>query len=484
MMHSYHIFYFPFKWERLGSTDNLFENRVSLENIQLVPYSNWERSPAPANDDEKNEMYDERNYYFPFTHNVLYDNNTTNTIIKHFERKEPKIKGKQLFYKIVPKNQKVYTLRVDAINLNFYSTGVGVLSFYLCNELEEQSEFQDILNINQYGRRILPPFIADVDCRYEIAEYLSIEGLDSAKSYKEDFKHYKKEKEAWKPACLITNLIDDCVENISVTPVIDDRMFVNCWYAHADYSKKIKDDFDSFMMSDEWYRYSYVDSGYPTCQNKELKRELIKKSTYSRWQQYGTLYATTKYSLMALGDKGEFFRDINGKHMRTIYSRMMELVLVQRASMLKFSEEVTEVSSLSNKDRKQILERIGYLYKSYIKFVNQIYFRDVTAQDQGIELYESLINQFDSHNQIKDLDAEISELHEYFIILIDQKRNENGENLNKIAAIFLPATIFAGVFGMNAFTKDVFCVGDFFIQILIITGFTLITYLLLKIKNR
>ena len=74
--------------------------------------------------------------------------------------------------------------------------------------------------------------------------------------------------------------------------------------------------------------------------------------------------------------------------------------------MLRFSGEVTRVSVLE-KGNKIIAERIGSIYKEYIRFVNQIYFRSVTAQDQGIEMYNLLMKQLNTKEQIKDLDEEI-----------------------------------------------------------------------------
>ena len=60
---------------------------------------------------------------------------------------------------------------------------------------------------------------------------------------------------------------------------------------------------------------------------------------------------------------------------------MAELVLVQRASMLRFSGEITKVSQLSNQDVEAVSKRVSSLYKEYIRFVNQIYFREITAQE-------------------------------------------------------------------------------------------------------
>lgn len=55
------------------------------------------------------------------------------------------------------------------MNINLYATGVGFLSFYLKNEDCTQNSPEDILAINQYGRRIMPPFsmIQDYEMRFQ-----------------------------------------------------------------------------------------------------------------------------------------------------------------------------------------------------------------------------------------------------------------------------------------------------------------------------
>lgn len=166
-------------------------------------------------------------------------------------------------------------------------------------------------------------------------------------------------------------------------------------------------------------------------------------------------------------------------HMRTIYSRMLELIIIQRASMLRFSGEVTKVSSLSQYGNKQVAQQIGSLYKEYIRFVNQIYFRHVTVQDQGIEIYKMLMEQFASNDQIRELDDEIGELHQYITLMIDQKRNENGEWLNWLAAVFLPATVLTGLFGMNK-SSDLELDMGFWVHLLIIVGVSVLVYHIIK----
>lgn len=293
-----------------------------------------------------------------------------------------------------------------------------------------------------------------------LAKSIVITGLEGETYRYQDFFDYKIDAHGnerglthtWEPAIFIDSLIKDLSPDMKVTPVIDDRMLVNCWYGNKELSAQIVDNKD-FASSDFWYQYIFVDNGSDTtCKNEQMKKELLEKSTYQRWQEYGTLYGVTRYSLVALTNEKAF--SFIGMHMRTIYSRMFELIIIQRASILRFSSEVTKVSCLSKGSRKQLAERISSLYREYIRFVNQVYFQSVTAQDQGIEMYNMMMEQFLLPEKIKDLDEEIGELHQYATLLIDQKRNENGEWLNKLAACVIPATIMTGLLGMNPFEND------------------------------
>lgn len=501
--YSYHIFYFPFKWEIKGKENEIFSEQVDLDSIPISSCSMWERvqiedSQYSQSGDtkEQEELFAERQYYFDFVHPVLYDmKNVGNSIIHHYERREPKESNVEYHIKV---KDKTYVLRLDALNVNLYSTGVGIMSFYLKNEKESQKDENSIRDINQFGRRIMPPYCGEFSQggRNMLAESIQIIGLLGDKlRYSDSFDYVKGTGTSlkrgfecvWQPAWFIKHLIEDLSPNMKVTPIIDDRMLVNCWYGDDILSNEIKtideDGKVPFLYSDLWYKYLFVDNGNDaTCQNEDMKKHLLKESTYCRWQKYGTLYGLSRYSLVALTNmNARGFIDV---HMRTIYSRMFELVILQRASMLRFSGEVTKVSALKGNDNKKLSERIASLYKEYIRFINQIYFRSVTTQDQGIEMYEMLLRQFDSASQIKYLDDEISELHQYVSLMIDQRRNENGEILNILATIFLPATLLTGVFGMNSF-KD----GDLFsfaIQILLIIIITIASiFLCCKIlKNR
>lgn len=454
MTYSYHIFYFPFKWEIRGFEDKLFSEQVDLNNIDYSECSEWERTPKMSFEEEQS-LYNEKNYYYKFVHHILYDDlsDPTSDLIRHFERKEPK--NGNVFYHIKKKDKSLYELKVDAINLNLYSTGVGFLSFYLKNESELQSKPEDILFINQYGRRIMPPFYKDIELRSEIAQYISIIGLNGGElKYKEDFNNYSP-ADSWKPALFIRSLITDLTTNVCIEPIVDDRMFIASWCKSDELAASFSVDtahLNKFLGKDEksndfWYRYLFVDGSDLTCQNDEMQKRLLEKHTYTRWQKYSSLYGISKYSLVYLTyhKVPAFLLD----NFQTSYARMVELVLVQRASMLRFSGEITKVSKLANQDTEVISKRISSLYREYIRFVNQIYFREVTAQDQGTEMYEMLQSCLKMEDYIKDLDGEMEELHQYVSLMEDRGRNKKAAFLNNIAMFFLPITVITGFWGMN-----------------------------------
>lgn len=447
---SYHIFHYPFQWRKEGSEHLLLSEQIDISGIEFNECSMWERVQTPSPDDAA-DVYNERNYYYKFVHNILYDDSSTPVdLIRHFERREPQMGG-DVTYKIKLKSRNTpYVLKVEAMNINFYSTGIGIMSFYMSNNDSNQAKPEDILNINQFGRRIMPPFFSDIEDRKETAEYICIEGLKSNNVYFEDFSTYAPD-DYWKSATFINKLINEVATNITCTPVIDDRMFVCSWYKNDDLAKVFTDNdkayLDDSSFSDFWYRYLFVDGVSATCQNEDMKKELLTRHTYTRWQKWSSLYGVSRYSMVYLTNKEA--PPFLLQNFITIYIRMIELVLLQRASILRFSAEVTLVSTLKQQKTAVLAERINSLYKEYIQFLNQIYFREVTSQDQGIELYTLFQKTLELDNYIKDLDGEIEELHNYISLRIENKRSRNGEWLNIIAGIFLPATVFTGLFGMN-----------------------------------
>ena len=448
--YSYHIFMFPFRWRIQGYEDKTFSEQISLNNILYSSSSNWTRQVTTDVESENDDLYNERNYFYEFVHDALYDKGSDRSLVRHFERNEPK--HSNVSY-VINCSQKVYELKVEAINLNLYSSGVGVLSFYLVND--KYPEPVDVLRINQVGRRIAPPFIDSVKHRGIIANSIEIVGLQGCESgYYEDFNRYTNQTGSNEPASFVTALIREVAQNIRLKPVVDDRMFVHCWYGNDEWADELSGErYEQFVLGSSWYEYVFVDEmNECSCRNDKMHQALIEQATYSRWQQNKSLYGISRYSLVYLTNVSVW--DVLLRNFITMYARISELILVQKASVLQFSSEVKDISNMEVKSG--FGDKVSSLYKEYIRFINQIHFREISAQDQGIELYEMLYKTMGLERQVEKLDAEIGELYNYVTLREDRKGNHTMSQLTWIATIAVPITAVAGIFGMNnvAFTGD------------------------------
>lgn len=456
-LYSYHIFSFPFKWERTLPSSASYSHKIDLQKITPPAGSPWRNIGQPETTTYQVELYNEKNYFYDFVHPVLYDDGNRNQVlIKHYERDEV-YQGK-VFYKITLPDI-TYKLEVASISLNLYSSGVGILSIYLKNY--EYGEFTDVLKINQYGRRIYPPFLTLTNGvasaqSTELAQVLALEGMfGDPGDFREDFSSYN-EKQHWKPCKLIETLLRDFKDacNWKIEPVFDDRMFVTCWVGSNSLSQQITANPDAYLTSDDWYKLMFLDVQDPTCQHAGMRRAALEKHTLPRWQAYGTLCGVTRYSLVMLTNDSSFSKEFLLTHLRTMYYRMVELNLVQRASLLKFSDEVTVISNLKFSRASHIVDEVSNLYHEYIRFTNKIYFREVTAQEQGIEIYQKIQEVIELRDLMRDLDGEIEELQGYVSLVEEKERNRNLSILTIAASVFVIPTFIVGYLGMNVIDKN------------------------------
>lgn len=496
---SSHLFYFPFVWKCRYSSDDKPCNDVIRDYMECKCRKSWINA-ADCNDivnpedgclnEDFQDLYNELNYFFPFVHKEQYQYSDSlytllskdlfsngekeiwekNPRIIHFERVEKDLKY-EIVVRIDDYVRRKYILDIYAINLNLYSTGVGLLAIFtrnssdLCEEYDirdykiksEPLDPLDILKINQYGRRVMPPFYKDIFNRGEIAESIAIRGLeDNANGRKydlyEDFSSNSLEPQTWKYSKIISGLLMDFDPNLQYEMAIDDRMFVLTWYKNDKCIKEAREEIEDCLedrpyyinhqsLKDYWYRFLFVDGGKDaTCQDRHMKKQLLLEHTYTRWSGYNSLYGVTRYSMVYLTDS--LVPDFLLKYFETIYARMAELVLMQRATVLKFSERINRINNIdSNRDseREQIQNEVNKLCRDYIVFKNQFYFKEVTAQDQGIEMYDMLQKSLRLEEMVKDLDEDIQELYQYNSILEERENNISASRLNVILGAFTPA---------------------------------------------
>jgi hypothetical protein len=239
-----------------------------------------------------------------------------------------------------------------------------------------------------------------------------------------------------------------------IQPSLDDRMFVLGWYGNNELTEELCS-FNSYLCSDKWYRYVFVDNDYPTVQNERMKERLLKEATYDRWSKYGTLFGITRYSFVLLTSKGDFATDVLRKHMHTMYFQMATMLLANRTSILRFGDEIAAlVMHQDDKDHKTHTEKTRKVYDVYLKYYSRIYFKEITHQDQGIELYSLGLKQMKIAEHHEKLDNKFTKLFEYNNMMADGEQADAMNRLTILGTIFLPVSVFLGILGLDVFSLD------------------------------
>ncbi|HAD13438.1 MAG TPA: hypothetical protein DCF33_13510, partial [Saprospirales bacterium] len=249
-------------------------------------------------------------------------------------------------------------------------------------------------------------------------------------------------------------------EKIQIESLIDDRMFTICWAGNDAWSKSLNTanyDDPKSEQAKLWHRVIFLDGKSPGLANDQLLRNLNQNNTTPRTADYGTLFGITRYSFVALTDE-ELGKNLVLPHLQSMYFQIALLSLLQRASILRFSEKITEIAA--NPDQKGYLEKSKALYMQYLHFVNKIYFREVTPQEQGIELYRMMQEKMDIPRDIDTLKQEIAEFHQLLDLENESRQTKAMNTLTIVGSALLAPSLILSYFGLSSFPelpKDQYC---------------------------
>ncbi len=450
--YSYHIFMFPFslkaEWKQ-ADIDKMLKN------------SSWERKQFCYKDGDFASNFSEQGYFYDFSSGAMFDDpDSLNRVLSTYQL--PTSKGDSYTININKYGVKhSYTLAVDKIELNIYDEKAAVLSFHLNND--KYKEIQDILYINDYGRRIYPQYLVngeDGNINIQatknsfLADSICLK-LERKPDLEDDFSSYTEQTiPPYTMPKYIKGLLPEPMHGCRW--LLDDRMYVVSYFSNPDFAKRMSEEYglegkwlDKQRPEWWWYQYVFVDNDDPTCQDEQMFKDLLKQSTYTRWKNYGTLFGISRYSFTCL-----IGNDIIGllRHTKTMYYRMASLVLAQRVLSLYYSREISEISKELDEDKltnKELRARVNTLNRDYLRFVNNVYFREVTPQDQGIELYDLMQKQMNIKRDEEGLSTEVEQLYHYVTMANDEQRNKETERLSIIATLFLVPTLITGIWGMN-----------------------------------
>ena len=299
----------------------------------------------------------------------------------------------------------------------------------------------------------------------------------------------------YKPALskIITYFLDAdnfTYENDTYKSIIDERMFVHSYFSIGDaftYLRKnnseekeitlpcanhhfleaLKKAFENGIEKQEineavklWYQMIFLDWQEPSCQNPYLMKKLLNESTYVRWSNYGGFSGFSRFSSVMISNINEAGFIYN--HFQSMYYQIAILLLFYRGAILNFSDRSENLSNrihdlpsrhVHNSKEKnilnEILEEADRLNKEFLLFRNKFWFREVTAQDQGIEIFDLWSKQMRNKELMQDVESEIHTLFE-FIDSLNEKNISNKINiLTIIGGLFLPIAIITSFFGMN-----------------------------------
>jgi hypothetical protein len=533
---SIHQFMFPFYIEA---------DAFSRFNLQIWEdqHSDWQKQPPYINCDN----YAARQYFHNEVSRLLWDRyeaDSKNIALQHYRYNI--IKGKYCIRvhrdeydedgKHLGRLDYDYELELDRNGIRLYLLDrlkIGILCLTMYNTQYESDE--DVLRINQWGRRIFRPYLfppckeacsrkTEHHCRkpdgpadkgdkcssncYECADELSLQiELDTErKEWNTCYSCWDAKEEKHRPnyALFITELLGD----IDFRHIIDDRMFTCCFHrsqtagqlaaAWSPYTEDLNvfqplaiDITDphtgqkeaenklreiSRAAIDYWYRLSFVDIGI-TCANPKMKYDLLQKVTYPRWADWGTFYAYTRYSFILFAAPG--YPSYLEQHFLQHYHYMTIILLLQRASLISFSDQVnaladkhiiskeriaklTRFNLMANirecfsRDEKQhslgdriktlfhkpecpdLLDELTDFRKDYILFVNKVWFEEVSPQEQGIEMYNIAKNVMELEKQKDILRRDIEELYQFSKTEEADKQSKPLNLISELGSITLP----------------------------------------------
>ena len=468
--YSENSFLFPFIFgvDKFSEVDSLYKNiSTYLDNNDWEPifYNKLANNPNYTR-----KIYDAYKYFHKSATDLLYPNDS-NSIVKQFEYKKEQIDNNELKINI---NKELdilhnFTLSITGITLSFYKTGVGIL----CIDLENtsHSDIDDVLKINEYFRRLYPPYLTvDNKSNKLIADEIVLLEKDKPIFTANTFNYLSSIADQCNPNknfSQITHIVNHLLGNkivfseennnynlLSCKTLDDDRMFVVSSFTNKEMVSTLNQwdgsnyayQLDSFKKNNpdigfvnkkhlentinKLYEYVFIDGDGLTCQDRQMKIKLLGDHLYTRWIDYGSIYGVTQHSMVLLAND-----DFPCHAFKNLYKNMAILVLTQRASIISMDEQtsklVKEIDDSVNLN-DTLIEKIRKLQENYIILLNQILSFEPTGQEQGIEIYEMLQRFMFIKEEHGHIEKQIKSLYEMSIVASNSKKQKQDGRRNLI----------------------------------------------------
>ena len=435
---SYHTFVFPFLWDQGGKlTRKGFEKK-------LIQDTNWQKDVLDPKAVPDGRTYAQQQYFNHAARNAMFvRKNDTQAAVHNFTYDFGKLLGDEGWlaseknhtnpvHLLLEKESDGFGvgLSVRGVRLKLYNTGVGLLLFELSNYA--LSGEKNINKINEYGRRLFMPYVDFAgncgDCVDTMTLRIGREKVESRISGRaltalddvplpELIRFFLKKGEY-----TVTANQKRGKKELFIEPIIDDRMFTLCYYIDPDFVAAManwdeENQCYAYLadvqkrptvckesLARRMYEMMFVDGNGLTCHSRSMLAESLEKNLYTRWLGYtfddgtcaGTVTGITEYSMVTVSTSGF----VAETAFLPEYVEMACLVLAQRASLLAFEKRISE----SAKGKASISK----IQRSYVIFQGQLLLREVTPQQQGIELYDLLLEQLMIQKEAQEIEAQLN----------------------------------------------------------------------------
>ena len=220
--------------------------------------------------------------------------------------------------------------------------------------------------------------------------------------------------------------------------LFDDRMFVSVAYGLA--GKKHEGDLfriRSLLATTDRFDDTWEDGdmkGYAYA--KESMERYLKDSEFDFWTGKGGYYIYNDM-VNAYLYNGSFFRDVIApRHVVYTYDRMLVQALFYQASLRHYDDAITRsTSGLLGSSQKNAIGMIRQQRTEFMRFTNQYWFREVTNQMQGKEIFRLQQRGLGLDEYYRQIQDEITHTNEYLQALHDSRVASDSSRIGKVAAL-------------------------------------------------
>lgn len=263
---SQHIFMFPFTIEFENKSVKSSKDRLKIIHDKIVSNnSKWEYAPFKINlipNEIRNNIYSDNeiwayNEYYYFHQSVrdsifneteenkLFNKKNSGCAVSLYYEYESTPKDEFVLFikdKSKPANSKKFSLAINHISLRIFESNVGIFTLTLYNYTYR--DLNEILKINDFGRRVSPQFMGipyNLKTPTDITKDVFLPDKVKVKLGNHDFTEQFLTDDYFSNsnnyASYIKKLLEPLHEvssnneiNLKIVPTIDDRMYVVCWH--------------------------------------------------------------------------------------------------------------------------------------------------------------------------------------------------------------------------------------------------------------